>query len=96
MVRYTVKPDRAEENAKYIADVFRALERERPTGVRYAVHTLDDGATFVHLVEIEGEGNALRALPEFEAFLVGLKDRCAVPPETTTLHELESYRLFGE
>jgi hypothetical protein len=96
MVRYTVKPDLAAENAKFVSAVFRTLESERQRGVRYAVFTLDDGVTFVHLVEIEDERNGLRELPAFQAFLAGIKDRCAVPPETTTLTKLESYRLFDD
>lgn len=95
MVRYTVKPDRAEENIGYIAAVFRQLERERPPEVRYAVFQLDDGVSFVHLVSIEGEGNALRALPAFQAFLAEIKNRCSVPPESVALNEMESYRVFG-
>jgi hypothetical protein len=67
---------------------------ERPSGVRYAVFKLDDGVSFVHLVAIDGERNALRELPEFEAFLAGIKDRCEVQPQTVALHELDSYRAF--
>ena len=33
MIRYTVKPYRAEENAGYVERVFSALARERPAGV---------------------------------------------------------------
>jgi hypothetical protein len=96
MVRYTLKPDRVDENVKYISEVFVALDRQRPPSVRYGVFKLDDGVSFVHLVSIEGEGNALRELPEFQSFLDGIKDRCAVPPETVTLNEVESYRVFGD
>jgi hypothetical protein len=96
MVRYTVKPDRAEENVSYIAAVFRQLEKERPDSVRYAVFRLDDGVSFIHLVAIDGEGNALRELSAFQAFLDGIIDRCAVPPETIPLQVLETYRVYGD
>ena len=95
MVRYTVKPDRLEENIAFIAAVFRQLEKERPETVRYAVFRLDDGMSFVHLSAIDGEGSARRELSAFQAFLDGIKERCAVPPETTPLHVLETYRVFS-
>jgi hypothetical protein len=93
MIRYTVKPDRAEENAGYVERVFGALARERPAGVRYSVSRLDDGVSFVHLVEIEDglPNNPLRALPEFEAFLAGINDRCAEQPVTVTLNRVGAY-----
>lgn len=97
MVRYRVKADRAAENVRYVEDVFAALARESPSDVRYAVFRLDDGVSFVHLVSLEGpeDTNALRALPEFETFLAGIKDRCEEAPVTVALQEVGSYRVFS-
>ncbi|MDB4883475.1 MAG: hypothetical protein JWL95_2241 [Gemmatimonadetes bacterium] len=97
MVRYRVRADRAEENVRYVENVFAALERESPPGVRYAVFRLDDGVSFVHLVSLEGpdDTNALRALPEFDAFLAGIRDRCEEAPVTVALQEVGSYRVFS-
>lgn len=93
MIRYTVQPDRAEENARYVERVFDALEREHPAGLRYSVARLDDGVSFVHLVDIDDglAAHPLRVLPEFQEFLAGIHDRCAVQPVTTELRPLGSY-----
>ena len=57
MVRYKVKPDRAAENERYVANVFEQLQRERPAGLRYATFKLDDGVSFVHVVSHETDGD---------------------------------------
>ena len=95
MVRYTVRPERVEENVHLIGAVFRELEREEPDDVRYAVFCLEDGVSFMHLVALDGDDDALRRLPAFQAFLSGIKDRCMTLPETTRLQVLEEYRVLG-
>ena len=49
LVRYKTKPEKAEENAGLIANVFRELHAKAPEDVRYLVLKLDDG-TFLHFV----------------------------------------------
>jgi len=96
MVRYRVKADRAEENARLVQAVFASLASEGPEGFRYATFRLDDGVSFVHIVSQEdaGNGSPLQNLPAFRAFTADIKDRCDVQPETTILHEVASYRFF--
>ena len=96
MVQYTVKPDRASENEQYIRTVFEALEREKPAGLRYASFKLPDGVSFVHIAMHDGTAgeNPLTALPEFQAFTAGIKDRCEIPPAPTVLGEIGSYNAF--
>ncbi|MEO8622383.1 MAG: hypothetical protein ABI625_15030 [bacterium] len=96
IVRYRVKADRAEENARLVQAVFASLESERPEGFRYASFRLDDGVSFVHIVSQDGEGKGgpLQNLPAFKAFVAEIHDRCDVQPETTVLHEVASYRFF--
>jgi hypothetical protein len=96
MVRYRVKPDRAEENAGYIRDVFAQLEREAPSGIRYDAFRLDDGVSFVHIVSKEAADGAdtLRGLPAFKTFIADIRDRCEEPPVASHLHEVGSYRVF--
>jgi hypothetical protein len=93
MVRYTVKPERAAENQRYVEEVFAELARTAPAGMQYATYRLDDGVTFVHLYaheSAEGPG-PLTELPAFQAFRAGLNDRVEVAPVRTPLHEVGSY-----
>jgi len=92
MVRYTVKPDRAAENTRYIEQVFTQLAEQKPAGVRYTAYTLDDGVSFVHVASHEGDGaNPLTQLPAFKAFTAGIKERCEVQPVTSPLSIVGSY-----
>ena len=53
IVRYKVKPNRADENQKYIQKVFEELHRTSPSGLRYVSFRLSDGVSFVHIVSVE-------------------------------------------
>src|SRR3954447_672630 len=95
MVRYKVKPDRAEENEKLVRAVYEELHSTEPAEMRYATFQLDDGVSFVHVHTNErsdGE-NALTSLDSFSAFQAGIRDRCEEPPVVTELREIGSYRF---
>ena len=96
MVRYTLKADRVAENERLAVAVYDALKQVRPPGLRYATFRLEDGVSFIHIVsheEADGS-NALTALPAFQAFVAGIRERCAEPPVTTVLTEVGSYGFF--
>lgn len=97
MVRYKVKPDRVAENERSIASVFEQLNREQPAGLRYASFRLDDGVSFVHIVEVDTPDGShpLQALSAFNAFTASVRDRCDEPPVSVDLHAVGAYHLFG-
>jgi hypothetical protein len=96
MVRYTVKPDQADENVRRVQAVFAQLEREKPAGLRYMTFRLPDGVSFVHVASIEtADGaNPLTALDAFKQFAGTIKERCVEPPVTTDLEVVGSYRFL--
>jgi len=98
MVRYKVKADRAAENESYITRVFEQLNRDKPSGLRYASFKLDDGVSFVHIVSLEAAdgSNPLGQLSAFKAFTAEIRDRCEEPPVAVDLQEIGAYRFFGE
>jgi len=95
MVRYTVKPGLAEANEDLVRAVYRELHDAAPDAFRYATFPLDDGLSFVHIAEADGEHNPLAELPAFQAFVAGIADRCDQPPVTSGLSEVGSFRLFA-
>ena len=98
MVRYTVKPDRAEENERLVREVYEELHRNGPEGIRYATFRLADGVTFVHVASVETDDgtNPLADVAAFGRFQAAVGERCAVAPVVTELTEVGSYRLLGE
>jgi len=97
MVRYKTKPDRADENVKYIEKVFEELRRNVPAGVRYACFKLSDGVSFMHIASIEtADGsNPLTQSAAFKSFQAAIKDRCEEQPVATDLTAIGSYRFLG-
>lgn len=82
VVRYTVKPGLEERNAELVRAVYKELAALAPAGLRYATYRLDDSHTFVHVAELDGEGeNPLTSLKAFREFQAGIRERCEEGPE---------------
>ncbi len=97
MIRYTVKPERAEENEQLVRDVYEELARAAPAGLRYATFALEDGVSFVHIASIETEDgrNPLGDITAFAEFQRDIAARCEQPAVVTELREVGSFRFFG-
>ena len=93
VVRYKIHPEHADENATLVQAVFSALQRVRPAGLRYQSLRGRDGVTFTHLSTIDDglETHPLTSLPEFQAFVAGLRSRCAEPPALVESEALGRY-----
>ena len=94
VVRYQVKPERADENQKLIEAVFAELDEREPDGFTYKVFRLDDGVSFLHVV-IEhdvDDPESLQAVPAFQAFVADIADRCDIPPMATSATIVGGYR----
>ena len=88
IVRYTVKPGEAELNADLVRAVYRELAELNPRGFKYATYRLDDGRTFIHIAEQQGEGdNPLPTLSAFQEFQAGARERCEWGPEVSSAAE---------
>ena len=82
VVRYTTKPERAEENQALIEAVFVELAENKPAGLHYASYRLADGVSFIHVASVDTDDGStpLIAMPAFGAFLQGVGERCSVLP----------------
>ncbi|HVA08981.1 MAG TPA: hypothetical protein VNG12_19785 [Acidimicrobiales bacterium] len=82
VVRYQVKPERADENQRLIEQVFTELDERELNGFTYKVFRLEDGVTFIHIViEHETEDpDSLQEVAAFQAFVADISERCDIPP----------------
>jgi hypothetical protein len=81
VVRYKVKPDRADENQRLIEGVYAELAESAPKGFRYATFRLDDGVSFVHVASLDADAdNPLPATRAFAEFTRDIGERCDEPP----------------
>ena len=96
LVRYKVKADKAQQNIEYIQEVFSALDKSKPEGLRYASFKLEDGLSFIHIASIETEDgeNPLLSYDEFKAFTQDIASRCEEPPIASTAETIGNYRVF--
>src|SRR5712691_5084345 len=96
MVRYKVRPGRADENEALVKAVYEQLGRERPAGLHYATFKLPDGVSFMHIVfETDQPGRILNDVAAFKAFASEIEGRCEEPPVATELAVVGSYNLVG-
>ena len=96
-VRAKLKEEHVAEAEAAVERMFAAIERERLEGIRYASVKLEDGVTFLALLEIEdGVENPLPGLPEAQEFYDSLPGWYAEPPEVGPATVVGSYRLFSD
>jgi len=97
VVRYRARPEHAQENVRFIENVFRELHAKSPDGVRYLVLKLADD-TFIHFVTAETEDGTspIPKLEAFRAFQDGIKARCMEPPESREAMIVGNYRVLTE
>ncbi len=95
VVRYTTRPDTADENQRLIEAVFADLEATKAEGFTYKVFKLEDGVSFVHVV-IEHDDvehpDSLAAVPAFQAFVAGIDARCEIAPVVMGATVVGGYR----
>jgi hypothetical protein len=79
IVRYRVKPSRADENATLVRAVFEELAATSPEGFRYVTFRLDDGVTFLHVATVD-DANPLATSAAFARFQAEIAARCEEGP----------------
>jgi hypothetical protein len=79
VIRYRVKPGRAEENADLVRAVYAELAELGPPGFRYA--TFQDGDTFTHVAFGD---SPLQGVKAFQRFREGLAERSDEPPRVVS------------
>jgi hypothetical protein len=96
-VRATLKEEHVADAEAAVKRMFAAIEREGLEGIRYASVKLQDGVTFLALLEVEdGVENPLPGLPEAQEFYERLPGWYTEPPEVGPGTLIGSYRLFSD
>ena len=95
IVRYKVKPEQADENARLIKDTFAELEAKKLPGVRYAALRLPDGS-FIHISTADGDTSPIPSLDAFKRFISGIKERVIDPPAQSDVVVVGNYRMLSE
>ena len=95
MAQAKIKAEHVTELQAAADKMFAAVEAVQPEGIRYAWALLDDGETFVALVQAdEGVENPIPGLPEYQELQARMADSLASAPTRQQLTVVGSYRLF--
>ena len=88
VVRYTTRPERADENQALVEKVFGELAEHRPEGLRYATFRLEDGVTFVHVASTDtADGsNPLATTAAFGEFQQQIADELPISRPAVSRH----------
>jgi len=96
VVRYTTKPESADENEKLIKAVFAQLTEQQPEGLRYVAIRLDDGTSFIHIAVLDDDDqNPLTVLPAFGEFVSAINERCTSGPAPANGTVVGAYGIAG-
>jgi hypothetical protein len=95
IVRYTTRPESADENEKLIRAVFAQLADQMPEGLSYVAIRLDDGVSFMHVAVIEHDSNPLASLPAFGEFVSAIGERCTDGPTPVNGTVVGAYGIVG-
>jgi hypothetical protein len=94
IIRYKIKPTQVARHEELDRAVHDELARSRPAGLRYATFRLDDGVSFLHLVqEAEDATDSLPSVAAFNEFRADLRERCDEVPVRAELTIVGAYEL---
>lgn len=91
LVRYKIKAGQTAENEALVQAVFEELAQAAPPRFRYSSLKLEDGVTFVHIMEADAGGNPLANFQAFKRFAAEIRDRCEDPPVATEFTAIGAY-----
>jgi hypothetical protein len=91
LIRYRLKAEQVERNEELVRAMFEELQRAAPSGLRYTIFKLEDGVSFMHISESEGEDSPMAGLASVQEFRRELADRCEEQPVLESLTEVGSY-----
>lgn len=93
MVRWKVREDQVGEELARLREVYDELAAAEIDGLRYATYRLEDGMSFMDVVDMPQGPGMLRQIAAFGRYRTGLEARCAEPPVVTRMEEVGAYRF---
>jgi quinol monooxygenase YgiN len=89
LINYIVKPEKVDENAALVRQVFTQLKAVRLGGVKYSVYKMGENV-FVHVAQFESEAahQQFAALESFRLFRQTMAERQIEKPVTNDIEEV--------
>jgi hypothetical protein len=92
LITYTTKPERSDENARLIQDVFDELRQTAASGLHYFVLRAENGR-FFHFIQVPDGATPFAQSEAFAAFQQDIKERLLAPAQRIDVALLGSYGM---
>lgn len=92
LINYIVKPEKVDENAALIKQVFAQLREAQLKGVKYSAYKMGENV-FVHIAQFENEAahQLFTSLESFKTFRKNIAERQIEKPVTNNIEEIGSF-----
>ena len=92
LINYIVKPEKVDENATLIKQVFAEMREVKLKGVKYSAYKMGENV-FVHVAQFENEvaHQQFTSLESFKAFRKNIAERQIEKPVTNNIEEIGSF-----
>lgn len=92
LINYIVKPEKANENAALIKQVFVQLKEAQLKGVKYSAYRMSNNV-FVHVAQFENEAaqQQFTSLELFKIFRTNIAEWQTEKPVTNNIEEIGSF-----
>lgn len=91
LIRYTARPSEVSENTQLLKAFIDELRSTTPAELTYETYLMEDGLTFVHIVDSNTGPAPFRDLATYRNHRDTVTSRCTSPPEMIALSEIGTY-----
>lgn len=97
LINYIVKPEKVDENATLINQVFVEMRELKLKGVKYSAYKMSENV-FVHVAQFENEvaHQQFTSLESFRAFRKNMAERQIEKPVTNNIEEIGSFSTIHD
>jgi hypothetical protein len=92
IIRYTVRANEVKENIALLRAFIKELAIANPPGLVYETYLMEDGMSFVHVVESANGPESFSSLSSYRRFRDTVAARCNTSPEMLAMEEVGTYR----
>lgn len=96
IVRYKLRPEEVRENIALLRAFFDELAIERPSGLVYEAYLLEDGLSFVHLVDSATGAQPFGHLPGYRRYRDTVAARCTEPPQMIGMDPVGAFNALSD
>jgi quinol monooxygenase YgiN len=97
LINYIVKPEKVNENATLIKQVFTEMREVQLKGVKYSAYKMGENV-FVHVAQFESEvaHQQFTSLESFKSFRKNIAERQIEKPVTNNIEEIGSFSTIHD